>query len=116
MESKQATQVTFGLVVVAVGLMLLAGQFDSHWTIDFRRLWPMIFIVLAVGNLLSKGGFGTGVWFLFLGAIFLLHTHRVLSLRDSWPLFVVAGGISMMFPQKPRDKQAKEGIEGKVQS
>ena len=31
MDSKQASQVTTGLVVVAIGLMLLAGQLDADW-------------------------------------------------------------------------------------
>jgi hypothetical protein len=28
--------------------------------------------------------------------IFLLHTYGVLTLRDSWPLFIVATGASML--------------------
>ena len=117
MEPKQASQVTTGLVVVAIGLMFLAGQVESGWVVDFRRLWPGIFIILAVGKFLTRGGFGSGVWFLFLGAIFFMHTYRVLTLRHSWPLFVVAAGISIMFPKPSREKKrVDEGQEGKVQS
>ena len=74
MDQKQASQVTTGLVVVAIGLMLLAGQFDSSWALDFGRMWPLIFVVLGVGKLLSRDGRGSGLWFLFLAAIFLMHT------------------------------------------
>ena len=99
MDSKQASQVTTGLVVVAIGLVMLAGQFDSHWAWDFGRLWPFIFVVIGAGKLLSSESRGSGAWFLFLGGIFLMHTYRIMSLSRSWPLFIVLGGLSIMFPK-----------------
>jgi len=110
-DSKQASQMTTGLVVVAIGLMLLAGQFDSTWGFDFGRLWPLIFIFLGLGRLASPER-GSAVWFLFLGGIFLLHTFRVVSLRDSWPLFIVAAGVSMMFRQDGRGRRTRAGSSG----
>jgi hypothetical protein len=110
MDSKQASQVTIGMVVVAVGLVLLAGQLDTDWALDFGRLWPIVFVVIGIGKLLSSESRGSGAWFLFLGGIFLLHTHRILSLRDSWPLFVVVAGLSIMFPK------SRGCGDGKVQS
>jgi hypothetical protein len=110
MEPKQASQVTFGLIVVSIGLMFLAGQFDSHWALDFGRLWPMIFVILGVSRLLVRGGIPSALWFFFLGGIFLLHTHRVMTLRESWPLFIVAAGVSMMLPKRKSEEA------GKVQS
>ena len=103
MDSKQASQVTTGLVVVTIGLMLLAGQFDSDWALDFGRMWPLIFVVIGIGKLLSSESRGSGAWFLFLGGIFLMHTYRILSLGRSWPLFVVVAGLSIMFPKRRRD-------------
>ena len=99
MDSKQASQVTTGLVVVAIGLMMLAGQFDSTWAWDFGRLWPLIFVVIGAGRLLSSESRGSGAWFLFLGGIFLMHTYRIMSLGRSWPLFIVLAGLSIMFPK-----------------
>lgn len=99
MDSKQASQVTWGLVVVAIGLILLAGQVESGWVINFGRLWPLIFVILGVGKLLGRDARGS-VWFLFLGGIFLLHTYRVMPLSRSWPLFIVLAGISMLFPKR----------------
>ena len=104
MESKQASQFTTGLVVIAIGLMLLAGQVDSLWAWDIGRLWPVIFLVIGVGRFLNtdRRGRGGGVWFLFLGVLFLMHTYDYFRLRDSWPLFIVAAGVSMMFPKDKR--------------
>ena len=103
MDSKQASQVTTGLIVVAIGLMMLAGQFDTGWSLDLHRLWPLIFVVIGAGKLLSSESRGSGVWFLFLGGIFLMHTYRILSLGRSWPLFVVVAGLSIMFPKRRRN-------------
>ena len=114
MDSKQASQVTTGLVVVAVGLMMLAGQFDTTWALDFGRMWPLIFVVLGIGRLLARDGRGSGVWFLFLGGVFLMHTYRILSLRQSWPLFIVIAGISMMFPRRRREHRDPGNAAGPV--
>jgi len=101
MDSKQASQITTALVVVAVGLILLAGQFDTGWALDFGRLWPLIFVVFAIGKFLTRDWRGV-VIFGFLSFIFLMHTHRVLTLHHSWPLFIVMGGVCLMFPQQRR--------------
>ena len=111
MDNKQVSQLTSGMLVVLIGLLLLAGQLDKAW--QFHKLWPLIFIVLGVSRFLAvdeAGERGNGLFFLFLGAIFLMHTFHVLRLNDSWPLFVVAAGIGLMFgkkngPPKPRSER-----------
>ena len=99
MKSKQASHMTMGLVVVAVGLILLGGQFDWDW--NFGRLWPVILIVVGVGKLLtnSEDSIASGITFLFLGGIFLMHTFRIFTLSHSWPLFIVMAGVSMILPR-----------------
>jgi len=95
-KSKQASHMTMGLVVVAVGLIMLAGQLDWDW--NFGRLWPVILIVIGVGKFLSsdEDSVPSGITFLFLGGIFLMHTFRIFTLSHSWPLFIVMGGLSMI--------------------
>jgi hypothetical protein len=99
-NSKQASHMTVGLVIVAVGLIMLAGQLDLDW--KFGRLWPVILIVVGVGKFLSRSedAIASGFMFLFLGGIFLMHTFRIFTLGDSWPLFIVMAGISMILPCK----------------
>ena len=113
MESRQASQVTGGLIVVAVGLILLAGQTETGWRINFGRLWPIVFFLIGVGKFVGRNA-RAGVWFFCLGGIFLLHTYRILTLNDSWPLFIVMAGVSMLFPQMDRDGRkmgAKSGTD-----
>jgi lia operon protein LiaF len=116
MDEKQASQMTTGLVVVLVGLVLLAGQFRVG--LDLSRLWPLILIVLGVGRFLStdkNGRRGNGGWLLFLGGLFLLHTFHIWTIRQSWPLLVVAGGVAMMF-KRDRTPPPAPGAPGAGES
>jgi hypothetical protein len=44
---------------------------------------------------------------MFLGALFLAHTYRILTIDRSWPLFIVAGGVSILLGSRNRDGDAK---------
>lgn len=93
---------TWGLVVVSLGLIMLAGQLDWGWSVG--RLWPVIFLVIGASKFLTpdRESWGSGVWFLFLGGIFLLHSFRIFTLNHSWPLFIVMAGLSMIFRPERR--------------
>jgi hypothetical protein len=123
MDNRQASQFTTGIVIVAIGLLLLAGELDLGW--GMGRLWPIILIAIGAGRFLgtgSDGRRGNGGWFLFLGAIFLLNNVRILMLHDSWPLFIVAAGVSVMAgrgrqagprgPQAPPEPPGPAGLTG----
>lgn len=88
-----------GVVLVAVGLLFLASNFDSLPDVDFGRLWPLILVVIGVGKLVSPGEDGRwgGVSLILMAGIFLAHNYRVLRLHDSWPLFIVLVGLSILF-------------------
>lgn len=116
MNSKQASHFTTGLLLVAVGLILLASE-QFGWRVGFWRLWPVVFLVLGVGSLMrgaEDGRYGGGAWFLLLGVIFFLHTFRVLTLGHSWPLFIVAAGASMLFGGSEDGRRAPKTPAGSV--
>ena len=87
-----------GLIVIAIGLIFLAMNYDLMPAQDIGRLWPVILIVIGVGQMLfpdAEGRLG-GLPLLFVGGIFLAHNYDVMRLKQSWPLFIVAGGISIL--------------------
>jgi hypothetical protein len=106
-EGRQAKQVTTGVLLVTIGLIFLGEQLQPGAAWDFGRLWPVVLIVIGLGRLAStserrRGG---AFWFLFLGGLFLLNNYHVLRIRESWPLFIVAGGISILMGARSTRRQ-----------
>ena len=100
MNRQQTSQVTTGLLLIALGLIFLAQRLNLLPGLDLPRLWPVFLIILGLGKFLAPrddGRHGSGAWMIFLGTLFLLHTYQILRLSDSWPLFIVAGGVSILF-------------------
>jgi hypothetical protein len=88
-----------GVVLVAVGLIFLASNLGTLPDVDFGQLWPLILTVIGVGKLVAPGEDGRwgGVSLILMSGIFLAHNYRVLRLHDSWPLFIVLVGLSIVF-------------------
>lgn len=88
-----------GVILIAIGVIFLAGNLTDvpAWTLG--RLWPVILLVIGGSKMLFPGegeSWTSGVSLVGVGAIFLAHNYDVLSLRDSWPLFIVMAGVSIL--------------------
>lgn len=98
MNAQQAKQVRTGLLLIAVGVLFLGSELSFWGSLYISRLWPLALLVLGVGFVLfpGDGGRSSGFWLVLTGSVFLLHTYRVVSIRDSWPVFIVAAGIAVL--------------------
>lgn len=110
---EQAKQTTIGAMLIGLGVVLLGNQFEWGPIWSVHRLWPLVLIVIGVPSLLfgdKDRNHGGGLCLTMTGVIFLLHTFRVLSLRQSWPLFIVAAGAALFLDSftKPAPKPNKE--------
>ncbi|HUF46666.1 MAG TPA: DUF5668 domain-containing protein [Vicinamibacterales bacterium] len=88
-----------GTLLIVLGLVLLAGRFDDYFDWQLRGLWPLLLIAFGAMRLWTTRGDerrGAGLMLLSTGLILLLHTQHVFHLRQSWPLFIVAGGLSIL--------------------
>jgi hypothetical protein len=94
-DSKYIKHGMIGVLLIVIGLAILAGQMGWTWAPELRRLWPLVFLFIATAHWSGSRGLlqPMPIYFVCLTAIFLLHTHRVFVLRDSWPLFIVAAGL-----------------------
>jgi len=90
-------QITIGLVLIALGGLFLADRVLWLPVDAFSRYWPVILILLGTGHLFSRERRGGVPWLLVVGGIMLLHTTDVLTLHDSWPLFIVAAGLGSIW-------------------
>jgi hypothetical protein len=103
-EDRQRSNLTAGLILVALGLVFLFGQLDWRFAHNFQlhELWPIFPIVIGITKLMqpadprAPGRRGSGGWFIFVGVIFLLHNYNVLPIHKSWPLFIVAAGVTLL--------------------
>jgi hypothetical protein len=103
MNRKQTSQITTGVLLIVLGLIFLAQRLDVFPPLDFRRLWPVALLVAGLVRFLEprEGGRQSGgAWMVFAGVLFLLHTYDIFRLDDSWPLFIVAGGVSILFGRR----------------
>lgn len=111
MARKPASEITAGLIMIALGLMFLGERLAFVPSLDFARLWPVILLILGVARFTAPrhaqpdpltGRIGLGCrlrgafWFFFVGVFFLLNNYDVLEIDQWWPLFIVAGGVWML--------------------
>ena len=112
MNRKQTSQVTTGLLLIVLGLIFLGQRLDVLPNLDLMRLWPVFLLVPGLVRFLEPSAEGRrsgGAWMVFIGALFLLHTYDIFRLDDSWPLFIVAGGVSILFGRR-------DGVAARPQS
>lgn len=101
-----------GLILIAIGAIFLMGNLTDQPIWHLGRLWPVILIIIGGAKVLfpSEGESWTeGVPLLGVGSIFLAHNYGVLSLRDSWPLFIVMAGISVLVGGTCQSRRVKGG-------
>lgn len=98
-----------GVLLIGVGLIFLASNLDMTPELNWGRMWPLILVVIGIGKIIApdQEGRSGGLTLLLIAGIFLAHNYRVLSLHDSWPLFIVIAGLSVLFGAAQKKKEAK---------
>jgi len=96
-----------GGVLIVVGIIFLAEELRIVPHVNMGTLWPLIPMAIGCGQLLladdesrRRHGRFPGLWLILVGGVFLLHNFHVMSLRQSWPLFIVAAGIGILFSSR----------------
>ena len=93
-----------GLTMMAVGIVLLLDQTGLVAGLGWRHVWPAVLVGLGLVRLAfpREDGRRDGGWMVFVGALLLMDQLRVLRFRESWPLFIVGIGISMVWKELAR--------------
>jgi hypothetical protein len=93
-------QMTAGLVLMAVGLAVLLERIGVV-PLDFvvLRLWPLLIIAAGIGKLARPlpDGSRRGGLLVLIGVWFLLNELGIWQLGQSWPLFLIAYGLKMVW-------------------
>jgi len=103
-------RIVLALVFVAFGLVALGNNL-GWWDIDdlFLEWWPMILVLIGLVTIFAPGGsWGGGIFLIFLGVIFLLHSHGIYDISELiWPAMLMMVGI-MIWPRKKHDPECRE--------
>lgn len=91
----------FGLMIMLLGAALFL---DRTGVIDgwgYVSVWPIVLVAVGLVKLSQPrtDGRREGGWWVFFGVWIFLSQMGVLLLHESWPLFLVALGISMVWKE-----------------
>ena len=121
--SRDRNGIGAGIVLITIGLIFLA---DRQGYGGFGSLWPLILIAMGASKFFSPSDdmssrperrcsrrdtrYG-GVWLILVGVIFLLHQNHIWRINQTWPLFIVAGGVGIILSGilNRRDPNEKPG-------
>jgi len=108
-RSMDLGKLVFGLTLVSLGAMFLADQlgfFRADYLVDY---WPVLLIALGVAKLLRPITDFGGVVVITLGILLLLDRLAYYDLRQTWPLLIVAAGLSIVLRSlRPAKRRSAE--------
>jgi hypothetical protein len=98
--------VVFGLLVIALGLILLAHR-QAGIGINPVHLWPIFLVLLGAARFATADTHRkrclarrrSGVWLMLLGGWGLVDEYHVagFTYETSWPLLIVAAGLLLVW-------------------
>jgi predicted membrane protein len=100
-ENKRMKKVTFGIIVVIIGALLMASNF-GYLPYQWRHIffsWEMLLIAIGVVNLVSRESKTTGLILIAIGSFFLLPDLFDFSfsfIRLFWPVLLIVVGLSLI--------------------
>jgi hypothetical protein len=108
-----STKLVFGLIVIALGLILMADRL--HWYDAWHLLtwWPLALVAIGIAHLVRDGFLGLGghIWLGFAVAGFIQQFGPYGLLNRWWPAFLVWGGIIVtlraVFPAPKRSRKSQ---------
>ena len=91
-----------GLAFVLAGILMMLGQLKILPEVDpWRYFGPAILIMMGLsrmwGTSQATGRGGRGLWLVIIGGWLLLVNLHVWPIRQSWPLLLVALGLSIVW-------------------
>lgn len=101
-KRKEKDSVHMGIMLVAIGFFFLLDQLDYIDARDYFKYWPAIISFSGVLHILRANSMAEvfdGFFQIALGAWLYAVTQHLygLTFANSWPVFVIAAGLNMMF-------------------
>ena len=103
-----------GTIIMLIGVTLLLDRAGIIGELRYAAFWGLLVLTLGLVKLsqVRPNGRREGGWWVFFGAWMILNETHVWRFRESWPLLLVAIGISMVWKEMfPRRQRAQERLE-----
>jgi len=101
-KSVKASGLWFGLVLVALGLLMTLNRLDMAPALSIGRVWPVAVIGAGAAKIYDSWGTPgaeSGLGLVMTGIWFLAVNFRIFGLtyQNAWPLLIVGVGISLIW-------------------
>lgn len=101
-SDRHVPAVIAGVVITALGVILLLDRFEVLEAREVLRYWPVILIIIGLCNLFMRectGNRVAGVILTVVGTILLLDRLELwhVRFRDLWPLILIVIGLLMLW-------------------
>ncbi len=98
--TEMVNRLIWGLFLIAIGAMLLAVNLGWEVPRGVWNYWPFLLIAMGTAKMLfgrANGG-GGGFWLILAGLYGWISIWNVggLTWGTAWPIFVIAGGLSVI--------------------
>lgn len=106
MEKQRRHSIFWALILIVAGALLLLNTMNilpGNFVELLLKLWPLLFIIGGLDNIIQGRGWVWAVISLGLGTVFLLANFGILPwtswnlLLRMWPLILVAVGLDLIF-------------------
>ena len=106
----------WGFFLIAVGAMLLAVNLGVDLPHRVWNYWPFLLIAMGTAKLVlgARDGCGDGLWLLLGGLYGWISIWHLWGLTwgTAWPIFVIAGGLSVLLKPVFARRQQPDGRDG----
>lgn len=110
---EMVNRLIWGLFLVAIGVTLLAVNLGWELPHGAWNYWPFLLIAMGTAKMLFGGSDeGGGFWLILSGLYGWISIWNVggLTWRTAWPIFVIAGGLSLILnPVVRRGVRSRRG-------
>ena len=92
--------IAFGVTIMAVGLLFLLDRLTLIRPEELTLYWPALLVVFGLMRIVWPSRFGSevsGMWIALVGGLLLLDRVGVAPMEQSWPVFVIVAGLTVVF-------------------
>ena len=95
---EMVNRLIWGLFLIVIGATLLAVNLGWELPHGAWNYWPFLLIAMGTAKMLFGGRDGGGFWLILAGLYGWISIWNIggLSWGTAWPIFVIAGGLSML--------------------